>query len=161
MATGDTLCSFTPLNSAPPASNYATLDTRNTVPVLNYDAATEEAAYFIGILPRRYGGNGITVYIKWMAATATSGDVVWGTSFEAEGTDLDADSFAAESTATGTANGTSGIETTTAPTHTNGAQIDSLAVGNRFRLKVARKAASGSDTMTGDAQITAIEVKES
>lgn len=160
MAAGDTLVAFVATDNHPPASAYATPDVRNSHPVLDFDAASEESAIFSAILPRHYAGGGLTISVKSAASSATSGDVKWGTSIEAEGTDVDADSFAAESTGTGTANGTSGIETTTTTTHTAGAQMDSLAVGQRFRLKVSRKAADVADTMTGDAELTAVEIKE-
>lgn len=160
MASGDTLCRLTPLGSFPPASNAATQDTRNSVPTLDFDASTEESAYWVDVLPGHYSGGGLTAVIVWAASSATSGDTKWGGSIEATGTDLDADSFATEQTATGTANGTSGIETETSITFTSGANMDSLAAHKRFRFKLARKAADGADTMTGDAELIAIEIKE-
>lgn len=163
MASGDTLAVMTPLHGAPPAANYAQLDTRNAHPVAAFDAATEEALYFGGVLPRHYAGGGLTLSLHWMGATATSGNVLWGASLErlyAAGDDIDSDSFAAEQTATGAANGTSGKLTVTTIAFTAGAQMDSIAVGEAFRLKIARKAADGSDTMTGDAQLLRIEIKE-
>jgi hypothetical protein len=71
-------------------------------------------------------------------------------------TDLDSDSFDTETTATGTANGTSGIETVTEITCTT---IDSIAAGGLYRLKIARKAAAGGDNMSGDAELIAVEVR--
>ena len=54
MASGDTLAVFTPLHNEPPASIFATLDTRNSIPVLDFDAATDEEAVFGGFLPNNY-----------------------------------------------------------------------------------------------------------
>ena len=160
MASGETICIYVPQHGVPPATLMALQGIRNIHPTLEFDAATEWAIYFEDVLPRNYAGGGITVNLHWLAASATSGDVVWGASFEAETTDLDADSFGSEQTATGTANGTSGIETVTAIANTDGAQIDSLAAGGAFRLKVARKAAAGGDTMAGNAQLVKVELKE-
>jgi len=162
MASGNTLFIFTPGDGMPPASNYATFDTRNSRLVLDFDPTTDEAAIFRGILPRNYAGGGITVYLIWMATSATSGACRWQTSFERCNTDQDSDSFATANSGGGTANGTSGITTTTSIAHTNGAEIDSVAVGEEFLLKVTRDAdgTSGTDDMTGDAELCAVEMKE-
>lgn len=163
MASGDTLLIFGPQMSQPPATNYATVDSRNGHLVLDFDDTTEETINFESILPRNYAGGGITATVHWMATTATSGDVVWGISFERHlaGTDdLDADSFGSEQTATATASGTSGVLTATTIASTNGSQVDSIAVGDHIRIKIARKAAAGGDTMTGDAELIGVELKE-
>ncbi len=153
-----TIIRFSPADNQPPATNFATLDTRNSILVLEFDAATQESANFIGLIPEGASlTNGLTVRLWWMADTATTGNVRWGVSFEATGTDNDSDSFSAVTEATGAANGTSGIETVTSITAT---AIDSLAAGDRFRLRVARIAADATnDTMTGDAQLVAVEVR--
>lgn len=162
MATGDTLVILTPQNNEPPAASFATPDTRNSRLVLDFDAAADESAVFRGVMPRNYGGGGVTVNLIWMATSATSGTTRWATSFERCNTDQDADSFATANTAGGTANGTSGITTTTGINHANGAEMDSIAVGEEFRLKVMRDAdgTSGTDDMTGDAELCAVEIKE-
>jgi hypothetical protein len=153
-----TLQRFTPRENQPPAANFATLNTRNSIAVLEFDAATQESSTFVGVIPE--GANlasGLLVRIWWMGATATSGNVRWGASFEATGTDLDADSFDTVTQVTSTASGTSGVETVAEITCT---AIDSLATGNRFRLRIDRIAADASnDTMTGDAQLVAVEVR--
>lgn len=161
MATGNHFATFLPHGSIPPSSNMATLDTRNLRPVLCFDASTEESVYFDGVLPDNYAGGGLTIDLYWMGASATSGNVVWGSSIEAlNGLDQDGDSFATEQTATGAANGTSGIYTKTSVAHSSGANMDSLAAGAPYRLKIARKAADGSDTMAGDAHLTRVVVRE-
>ncbi|TXH13488.1 MAG: hypothetical protein E6R03_11170 [Hyphomicrobiaceae bacterium] len=163
MATGNTLAVFTAVGGAYPSSNYATPDLRNAHPVLDFDASTEESCYFEGVLPDTYAGGGLTVELYWMATSATSGDVKWGGSIErmhSNGDDLDSDSFASEQTDTTTTNGTSGKVTKSAITFSSGSNMDSLAAGEPFRLKVARKAADVADTMTGDAELSRIVVKE-
>jgi hypothetical protein len=59
-------------DNEPPASNYATLDTRNGHPVLDFDATTGEAAIFTFILPRSYNGGGLTVELGRSPTTATA-----------------------------------------------------------------------------------------
>lgn len=149
---------FTPADNQPPATNFATLDTRNSVLVLEFDAATDESAVFVGYIPEGTTlTNGLKVRLSWMADTATSGNVRWGVQFEADGTDLDSDSFDTATLVTSAANGTSGIETVAEITATS---IDSLAAGDRFRLRVYRDADDATnDTMTGDAQLVAVEVQ--
>ncbi|KKK66970.1 hypothetical protein LCGC14_2958730, partial [marine sediment metagenome] len=75
MASGDTLAYFNALNGEPPASSFATHDTRNGVPVLDFDATADESIEFGGFMPRHYGGGGITVTVGWMATTATGGTI--------------------------------------------------------------------------------------
>lgn len=153
-----TISVFTPNQNQPPATNFATLDTRNSVLVLEFDASTEESAYFVGFIDEtRLLTNGITVRIYWMADTATSGNVRWGVQFEETGTDLDADSFDTNAQVTSAANATSGIESVASIPITT---IDSLVAGDRYRLRVYRVAADAvNDTMLGDAQLVAVEVR--
>jgi len=162
MATGDTLIVFSPLNNEPTAAAYATLDTRNTHPVLDFDAAADESAVFSGVMPRNYGGGGVTVYIHWAASTDTTDThhCFWDAAFElCTGLDMDGDSFAAvNSLDTDHCNATSGIETVTAIAFTDGADMDSVIAGALFRLKITRDAVN--DDMTGDAEVYAVEIKE-
>jgi hypothetical protein len=162
MASGDTLLTLTPEANEPPSTNYATLDLRNSHPLLAFDDTTQEAAIFSAILPRTYAGGGITAALHWAAASAVTGNVAWDLSFErdaAGGQDLDADGFAtAIAIAAVTVPGTSGIIAISNQACTDGAQIDSIAVGDLFRLRVRRDPAS--DSAAGDAQLLAIELKE-
>jgi len=165
MSSGDTLAVFTPLHNEPPSAAYMTLDVRNGHPVLDADGATDEEAVFTGILPRHYAGGGLTVYLHVMFSSATSGNAYWQAAFERmdDGTlDTDADSFAAFQGAAGNPNGTSGIMTLVTITFTSGAQMDSLAAGEMFRLKVRRDAdgSVGTDDVTTDAELVGIEIKE-
>lgn len=155
-----TLARFTALDNQPPASAYAQFRTRNSIAVLDFDAATDESAVFVGTIPQGADfTTGIAVRIYWIATSATTNDVVWNSAFERGTTDLDADSFATAVAGTSTTNATSGIVTVTTINH-SGAEIDSLAAGDLFRLKITRDADNGSDTMTGDAEIVAIELRQ-
>jgi hypothetical protein len=165
MASGDTLAVFTPYDNEPPSANYATLDTRNQHPCLDFDGVTDEEAVFTGILPRNYAGGGVTVYLHVAFTSATSGNARWQVAFERMddgGLDLDADSFAAFNSAAGNPNATSGVMTLVTITFTNGAQMDNLAAGEMFRLKVRRDAdgTSGTDDVTTDAELYGVEIKE-
>lgn len=127
------------------------------VEYLAYDASTEEAAYWSFKLPTGYTGD-ITVKIVWNAASATSGDVKWGASLAAYTPDTDtgsweAKAFAAETTVTDTQLGTTAARLMTCSIVITGASLDSAAVGDICILKIARKAADGADTMTGDANL--------
>lgn len=163
MASGDTLVVFGPLSNEPAVTTFATVDSRNGHVVLDFDAATDETAIFSAVLPRNYAGGGLTCSLRWAATSATSGNVVWTTEIERidDGVlDIDADSFAATSSVTDAASGTSGVTKYSTTTHTSGAQMDSLAAGEMFRLRVTRVGSNGSDTMTGDAELLAVEIKE-
>lgn len=161
MASGNTLLVFSSEDGAPPSSAFAGWTRRNNHIVAAFDAGTDESLDFRGVLPQHYAGGGLTILLHWIAATATSGNVVWNAAMERLNTDMDSDSFATAQAATGAANGTSGIVTTTSITMSSGANMDSLAVGEAFRLRITRDANNGSDTMTGDAQLVCVEVRES
>ena len=162
MASGDTLVVFTPLHNEPPSSDFATLDLRNLHPVLDFDASTNWSAVFSGVMPRSYAGGGVTVYLHYALSSATSGNTDWDVAFERIGDqqlDIDADSFAAvNSVDNTTVPGTSGLVDIVTVTFTDGADMDSIAAGEAFRLKVTRDAAS--DTATGDAELLKVEIKE-
>ena len=162
MASGDTLAIFGPESGQPPASNFATLDTRNGILVADFDASTDESLVFTGILPRNYAGGGLTVTGHVMHSSATSGTSRWTAEIERMNTDEDSDSFAAAQSAACTASGTSGIISTFAITFTDGAQMDSLAAGEPFRIRITRDAdgTTGTDDAAGDAELVALEIKE-
>jgi hypothetical protein len=162
MASGNTLVVFTPLHNEPPSANYATLDTRNLHPVLDFDAATNEDAVFSFVMPRNYNGGGLTVNLHYAMSTATSGDIDWDAAFERIGDqqqDIDADGFAAANSVDNTTvPGTSGLVDIVSITFTDGADMDSIAVGEGARLKITRDAVS--DTAAGDAELLFVEIRE-
>lgn len=163
MASGNTLLIFHPYNNEPPSTNYATFDTRNQHPVLDFDAATDEAAVFTAIMPRHYAGGGVTVYLHVTdtADTNTAHASYWDVSFERmTAQDIDSDSFAAVQSTHVHPNGTSGIPVVASIAFTDGAQMDSVAAGELFRLKVSRDANNGSDDWDSDAELLAVEIKE-
>lgn len=163
MASGDTLAIFTPQANQPPATNYAALALRNNHLVLAFDTTTQQTAIFAGVMPRNYSGGGVTVYLRWMAASATSGTGGWDVTFERDadaGDDMDADSWATAQTVTAvTVPGTSGVIKVSSVAITAGAAgTDSITVGDGFRIRIRRDVAS--DTAAGDLHLMDVEVKE-
>jgi len=149
---------FTALDGNPPATAFATFDTRNSIPVLDFDDTTEEGTVFSGIIPEGAAlGSGLIVRIHWTATTATSGNCRWGVQFERMTTDLDSDSFDTATEAHSATSGTSGIITVTAITAT---AIDSLTAGDGFRIRVYRDASdTTNDTITGDCELVLVEIR--
>jgi hypothetical protein len=149
---------FTATDNQPPATAFATLDTRNSIAVLDFDDTTDESAVFVSIIPEGASlGSGLKIRLHWMSTNQTSNNVVWDVSLERMTTDLDADSFDTIASGTAAANTTqSGILTVTEITLTT---IDSVTAGDGFRLKVTRDANNASDTMTGDAELVVCEVR--
>ena len=162
MASGDTLLVFTPQCNEPPAADFATLDLRNGHPVLDFDDTTNESALFRGIMPRHYSGEGITVYLHFAMTSGEADTIDWDVAFERIGDqqlDIDSDSFAAvNSVDNTTVPGTAGLVDIVSVAFTDGADMDSVAVGEAFRLKITRDAAS--DDATGDAELLMVEIKE-
>lgn len=170
MASGDTLCIFTARDGVPTATAGAThgilagaATPAEGVPTLAFDAATDESVDFLGILPRAYGGGGLTLTLHW-ASTATSGAVVWNAAFrriadDAEDINTTAHSYDYNAVTATTASAAGEVDYATI-TFTNGADMDSLAVGELFVLRINRDADNGSDDMAGDALLIAIEVRE-
>jgi hypothetical protein len=168
MASGDALLVFDALDyeiggAVSSVTSYPVLAGRNGHVVIAFGDATVREAWFTSILPRHYAGGGMTVRLYWMAATATTGNVRWQAAFErlaAAAQDIDATGFASFKLADFAAPGTSGQIAQSEIAFTNGAEIDSLAVGELFRLSVQRVGNSGLDTMVGNAQLLRVELRE-
>ncbi len=165
MASGDSLAIFVALHNEPPSANASIIDLRNQHPIMDYDAATDEEGVVSGVLPRNYGGGGITARVGWMASTATTGTCRLQGAFERheeDVTDLDADSFASFQSAGEAPASASGEMQYTDIVFTDGGQIDSLAVGESYRFKYRRDAdgTSGTDDMAGDQEVKTIELRE-
>jgi len=162
MATGDTLLVMTAMHSVGPSADFATLDERNGHVVLDFDASANESAIFAGVMPRHYGSGGVTVYLHYAMSSAVADTVDWDVAFERIGDqqqDIDSDGFASvQSVDDTTVPGTCGFVDVASVAFTNGAQIDSLAAGEGFRMKVTRDAVS--DDATGDAELLFVELRE-
>ena len=148
---------FNPQDSVPSATNFATFDavagTNFIVPCLDFDATTDESAFFY-FRATSYGSGNLTLTIDWYADTASSGDVIWGAQIAAitpntDTQDIETKAFATANTATD-----SHLGTTNQRLHSVDitiSNLDSIAAGDWCVLRVYRDADAGGDTMTGDA----------
>lgn len=163
MASGDTLLQWSTLANEPPSTAFATADTRNLHPVLDFDDTTDEEAVFSGIVPQHYtAAASVQVYVHYAMSSATSGNVQIDVQIERVGDgqqDIDANGFAAVQSVTQAVPATSGNVDIALVTLTN-AQADAIAVGEGFRLKVRRDANHASDTATGDMELRWVELRE-
>lgn len=165
MASGNFLNMFYAYNNVPPTSIFATLDTRNVHMVLDFDGSADEEAVFPGVLPAHYAGGGLTIDTWWSFTSATTGSLRVQTAIErvdASGLDTDADSFASFNSAGGSAPATSGMVIKVSTTHASGAEMDSLAASEMFRLKIRRDAdgTSGTDDIATDAELHRVVIRE-
>lgn len=155
---------FSPLSAEGPATNFAPLNLINQRPVLMFDAATDETAYWTGIAPQGLTGT-ITLVITYMMASATSGTVGLQAQLEAvtdgDTTDLDAGtSFdSVNNSASTTVPGTAGYIDQISITLTN---ADSLTAADYFRLSINRDADGSAitDSATGDLYLLAAELRD-
>jgi hypothetical protein len=165
MASGDSLLLFHPSNNEPPASSYATPDTRNSRPCLDFDASTTERAVFSAVMPQHYDGSGVTVYlhVAWSSDTNTAHKTRWDVAFELVGDgdlDVDSDDFAAANSASQSVVATSGHVDITTIAFTDGADMDSVAAGDGFRIYVERDHDHADDDASGDAELLWLEIQE-
>jgi len=165
MPSGDTLAIFFPLQSEPPATVFATFDSRNGVMVADFDDTVDEHLEFAGFMPRFYSDLGITVTIGWMATDTTVGpdDCIWDVAFKSVSDDLDdldSKAFASPQSVTSTEASASGEVKYETIAFTNGAQMDSIAAGEYFRMDVNRDASNVSDDLVGDAELVFVEIRE-
>jgi hypothetical protein len=121
-----------------------------TKTVAKFDAATDEHLMWGFLLPANYGSGG-TIRLKWRAATATSGNVIWKAGI-VPSTDNSTDDSAvvfnaADLSSASAAPGTLGrtVEVTITLTVTN------VAATKQVVVFIGRDADNGSDTMSGDA----------
>lgn len=165
------VANLAPEGSSPPATLFATLDTRpgGSTPaenwsVLDYDDSTIEYMDWKIKMPDNYNSGGITMVINWLATSATTGNVVWAAAvrrIQVGTTDLDTSLSYDYNQASATAcSGTNGVTSQTTITFTNGSDMDSWAAGEYANIRVRRVASDGGDTMTGDAELLGVSIKE-
>jgi len=131
---------------------------------LGFDASTEWSAASVTLqMPAAYTGSGtLKADMGYFMDSATSGNVVWGVQVEAI-TDGDSINLSTTSSFDTTNNGTSAVPGTAGYPKSLTISLtnkDSVAAGDWVRIKVARKAADGSDTATGNANLFSLRIRE-
>lgn len=160
MAIGDTLLMFDPLANRPPTSGYVTLDMLGQFVVLDFDASANEQAQFHAVVPRHYRGGEIQVLVSWTSTSATSGNAKLRVELIRLPSGGNLDSLPSVS-ATGdlvvaapATSGNIGVATLAA------LPVSSLTAGEMLLVRITRLATDGADTMTGDLELIAVEVRE-
>lgn len=172
MASGDSLLYATPHQSDSPATLAPTPDVLaggstpdETIPVLDFDAAAIEYVDFRFTLPEHYAGTtGITLRIVWGADTATTAEVVWSAALRRIGDDVEplttSHTYDYNNSAAVTAPSALGETSQDNITFTDGADMDSVDVGDDFILRIRRFATDAGDDMAGDALLHSIYITE-
>lgn len=158
---------FYPADFVVRASNGAELNlgaqasTNPQIDSLIFDDTTQESADLqFSVL--NYGSGNLTLDIFWNAATATSGDVIFGAIVasitpETDTTNIETKTFDAENTVTDTHLGTTAKRLhKTSMTISN---TDSMVLDDEVWLNFYRKA--GSDDLSGDVSVTKVIVSYS
>jgi hypothetical protein len=155
----NTILQFFPRDAEFPATNFATIDTRNNHPCLDFDDTTVETVFFTGFVPQgasfATSGTALTFVIESTATSATSGNIGWSVSLErivAGGIDIDADNFGTAQSGSGAVNATSGVVTEVSVTFTLAQLPSGLAAGDMIRVRVQRNTSVSGDH-TGDAEL--------
>lgn len=152
---------FDPDCFVPPSSNAPDRAVLQNRPYLSFDKTTDETVYTPAFrMPSAYTGTGtLKLDIGYMAATVTTGDVVWACQVEAitdaDAVDLDsASAFDTANTATVTVPGTAGYLDVATITLTNKGATSStssaVAAGDMVRLAIYRDANAAGDTADND-----------
>ena len=155
-----------------PSAGNALRGSRNDDPVLNFDDTINRVAVFPLTMPNHYDLNGLIVTLSISTATIT-GDMSFAAFLKSITDDTDnahevgvdpsgLKVFAAPQVnqAMDAPAGVGRIKDYEIP-FTDGAQMDSIAAGERFYLLVMRDAQDGTnDDMVGDASLTAIKIEE-
>lgn len=153
------------IQAIPPGSSAAQLSVitgaatpAEKVTVWDFDADADEFMDF-KCFADVYNSGGITLKLPWAATSATSGNVVWGGAIRAipdDAEDLDTTAHSYDfNEVTDAAPSAVGEIVYPSITFTDGADIDSLAAGQAFILRIRRNADDAADTMTGDARLYA------
>ncbi len=163
MASGDSVDYFVPASCHLPVANFATFDeTAAPHPVLEFDDATSESVFFMGLMPGQYDGtSGLTVVIHWKFATFVGGQTCdWEVSFyriSDDGDSIEAYAFATAKAVLATEASAAGEVDYASIAFTN-AEADGIQPNEQYVLRLTRDA-SGGTASPGDAQVSLVEIK--
>lgn len=172
MASGNSLLMWEAQAGVPPATAYAQHDVlagastpAEAVPILAFDSASTEYIDFYGKMPQHYAGGGVTLIFCMGAGTPTGG-VTLEAAFrrvesDAEDLDTTAHTYDFNSLDIATLPSAAGEFIYQSLTFTNGADMDSVAAGENFILRVRRKHDDTNDTAAADAYLLGLELRES
>jgi hypothetical protein len=171
MASGDTLVAWRALDAELPIDEFALFDTIQVnqvglhdplMPILVFEDGVNRYAHFGAVMPKHYTGNGINVELVW-SSIQTTGNCVWIVSFKRiqDGvTDLDTAIFGNETFITPTTNAGANVVDYDTIAVSDGANMNNIAAGEFFKMELIRDGDSGSDTLAGDANLSAIIITE-
>lgn len=150
---------FTALDNNPPETNFATLDTLNSISQLNFtgSGSTNIHAVFQGVIQEGADlSSGIKVRIFWRT-TATTGSARWGAQFERGNTAQSSDSWDTATEVTTATGATANVPNITEITCT---AIDSLVAGDFFRVRISRDLSDVADDITVACSVIAVELQQ-
>jgi len=158
----NTILQFFPRDAEFPSTGFATIDTRNNHPCLDFDDTTTETVFFTGFIPQgasfATSGTALTFVLESTATSATTGNIGWNVALErivAGGIDIDADNFGTAQPGSAAVSGTSGIVTEVSVTFTQAQLPTSLAAGDMIRVRVQRNTSVSGDH-AGDAELLGV-----
>ena len=153
-----TISRWTVLSNETPSSSFATFDTRNDNPVLDF-TATSSRAVFSDVIPQTWTNSSTASVILHLAmSTATTGTVAFGAEFESLRfgvQDMDGGGFATQVSTTATVAGTSGQLFSLTLSMTS-STLDNIAKGDGFRVRINRS----TSTAVGDAELRFVELRQ-
>ena len=160
----NTILQFFPRDAEFPATGFATIDTRNNHPCLDFDDNTVETVFFTGFIPQgatfATSGTALTFVLLSTAQTALTGNIGWLVALErivANGIDIDGDDFgtAQPGSAAVIGGANTGKVTEVSITFTLAQLPSLLAAGDMIRVRVQRNTSVSGDH-AGDAELLGV-----
>jgi len=160
----NTILQFFPRDAEFPSTNFATIDTRNNHPCLDFDDNTTETVFFTGFIPQgasfAASGTALTFVLLSTAQTALTGNIGWLVALErivANSIDIDGDDFGTAQSGSAAVIGgaNTGKVTEVSVTFTQAQLPTSLAAGDMIRVRVQRNTSVSGDH-TGDAELLGV-----